>query len=1570
MHKKIIAAVALLAVLAGLIFGVSTSASATDNYYQVGFARVDINPYVNGKDMSEGIFALPLRGSSNVWNRLSTNGVLDDNGDGTVDERDGLKATCIAVTDTDGTTALFITADLIGGTLYSQLASAICARIAQEQGEGNLTDVKLTQNQIFYSGTHTHSAPDTTAYNASNRPQGTDTVNANLGEWIDRTIENICDAAVLALEDRAAATVTKDQISPSEVPTTNSAYDKVLCSTRHYSGQDNTGETYYSGDNFNGTTVQYEVDGVQYSSSRGADPKQVTDADQTMYFVNFNFDNDEKLPIVMVGWRGHPSLNNTNDLTGSNKNAISSDYVNTFRHALEYGVNVQTANNGDLNYVKSWSYGTKQSCRVGFFQGTGGSVNPRGYELIKDAAGNLQYYQYSNTKKVIKASTWIEYSASANSIIENRACPYGVVLADFAQAGLRDDRNETAVPYGKIQVLKNSFSTQRKTVGVTALSYAAAKAYQAAVAEAESNNTTVSLPYIYTDTASGEKFVISSSFHATAIVNDWDKNSGTSYSSGSSVTVNAIMMGNGLAFVVIPGEPFDYYYKDYNSTQPEDNLWNILDSEDTYGKPFVLGYCNGAKMYFPNYQAYFYNSESTSGKYAVGSYETHTSDYAPGTGEKMVYKLKQMLSVLDNGSREAYCQHCKKSVTWQPFDGTTTVSGTVHYYLCSDYTCGQIGIGKEKTATVCFDLNGYTLTGDTRAFYVYKQSTLNLMDSSDEQTGYAKGQGNCAGTGFGGATVLVDAYGTMNFYSGNLDDAMDGTSVQKGGVLRIAKNATFNMYAGTIHGGVASSFKGSYLSGNTKKEKTSWSTGSGGTVSVSGTMNIYGGTVKSGQMTDLEGTVTGGEKSYHYTQVVAVSADQSQAGLAVDTSATLLLAGQASVEKIYLADGTAANLTVQGAYTGTAKLIYPSGTKLTENVEVGTAAASATGVAADVTDAVITIEGSQLTVAVKEDKLVLANDSRTFHYCNVCKDFKQWTTATDDYFTKNYNAIEEGHYVLSENVTAPQVGFNIENKDAKPIVRKTYCVDMAGHSYTSTNGRAFYTYKGTTLNIQDSVGGGTLEGKSKAWGAGVLYVAGNSTVNLYGGTVKAVTGSASQITNGGAACIYGGTFNVYGGTVKGGTVTESGGAVSLKSGGTLNIYGGTIESGTAASGGNSVYVYEGTVTISGDAVVADVAVKDDAWANSFTVDTSADAFTGTVQLTFEEQPTVGAVVGAYVAGNSMDEALVTLSGSDLGVIPQGEDLIVASVGADIYANDEKATRCLSVSSAIEKYTYTEANRNYIKLLADTSEPITVSHNTYLDLNGYCVSGAVTVEDGAVLYCMDSQTDDYTVADGKYGKLCGSVTGTVEAVPFDTVSSVEDKDKNDMHRAGYLMVERDEGISFHRVNLKITAMSLRSKCVGVYYKSNFIGDEVVADETVSFGIALSVYDAPSAEIIDTYCAYSGFSPFVSGKDGNVNTSTGTLLQNIMKTENTPETNAENAQMDIYGCAYIKTKDGYLFGKSDVRSLKKQVVAINGIWGNLTDVQKNAFLDMYEKYETVIKTWEIPVITAAYEKRQTQ
>jgi hypothetical protein len=190
-----------------------------------------------------------------------------------------------------------------------------------------------------------------------------------------------------------------------------------------------------------------------------------------------------------------------------------------------------------------------------------------------------------------------------------------------------------------------------------------------------------------------------------------------------------------------------------------------------------------------------------------------------------------------------------------------------------------------------------------------------------------------------------------------------------------------------------------------------------------------------------------------------------------------------------------------------------------------------------------------------------------------------------------------------------------------------------------------------------------------------------------------------------------------------------------------------------------------------------------------------------------------------------------------------------------------------------------------------------------------------------------------------------------------------------------MVTEEDGVSFHRINLQICCMTLRpdvngESVPGLYYKSYFAGDEKVADRIAQFGVALSATGEPDESAISERHA-SEFTGFKGGKDANVTTSTGTLLKGIMKTTNIDVINNNNANIAVFGRAYVLLDDGtYLFGESVNRTLRTQVEMIEELWkaGKLDAEQRTALIEMCSDFYSVVRYWDIPSILEAVPKAE--
>jgi len=267
--------------------------------------------------------------------------------------------------------------------------------------------------------------------------------------------------------------------------------------------------------------------------------------------------------------------------------------------------------------------------------------------------------------------------------------------------------------------------------------------------------------------------------------------------------------------------------------------------------------------------------------------------------------------------------------------------------------------------------------------------------------------------------------------------------------------------------------------------------------------------------------------------------------------------------------------------------------------------------------------------------------------------------------------------------------------------------------------------------------------------------------------------------------------------------------------------------------------------------------------------------------------------------------------------------------------------------------------SFIRLQKDITADLQVTKNATLDLNGYDVSGNITVAEGCTLSCMDTVTDLYTNTD--YGRLTGTITGDLQPVAEGSaVSAIEVRETADPtpYRAGYLKIAEGDGISFHRVDLDLTSISFRPEDTGIRYRCHFSGDAVVARHVKKFGVALSVKAAPSAENLHTACAYSYFDTFEAGQ--GVNTACSTRLVNVLKPTNSDQQNLSNSAITIYGSAYLQLEDGYVFGSEKETSLKQTVEQADAQLKNASETALESAVDLYHQYTDILSKWNIPFL----------
>lgn len=497
------------------------------------------------------------------------------------------------------------------------------------------------------------------------------------------------------------------------------------------------------------------------------------------------------------------------------------------------------------------------------------------------------------------------------------------------------------------------------------------------------------------------------------------------------------------------------------------------------------------------------------------------------------------------------------------------------------------------------------------------------------------------------------------------------------------------------------------------------------------------------------------------------------------------------------------------------------------------------------------------------------------------------------------------------------------------------------------SGSKFYMYDGTiTGGYAQSAGnvavdhassafhmyGGTIENGVATTSGGNVGVRNNATFNMHGGVIQNGSTVEGATKHGGNIRVSdSGVFNLHNGIIRDGAAngsTSNGGNIALIGASSkLNLQGGIISGGTSGTGADSVWVHggvndTGSLTVSGAPKVNSIYLSKDTQ--------STDG--GSQEITLN-----GLIAGAEI-GIQMQVGLGTFVSSgatiaDIGYFSmvRNNTYIILDNGK-IRMTDAIGTNTAAIASGLFPTigdaiaAITDRDKQSVKLIQNTSETVTVTGDLYLDLNGKTLNGNNVTVNGGTLKVFDSKTDDYSVADGNYGKITGTVTGSIAS---DFV--------NPATHYRYVTIAKNEGLSAHRIYLAVTHSVIDSNNYSAMnFKTIFKCDEVVADQVENYGFTVGGVNTPYANA--TVDPWSGM---------NLNEKTTTITGFLQENG---EDNQYYAELEFGVNAYIKLKDNRVVNSAvKSRSLKQMVEETLSQWDSkLLVSQKKTLKKMYNTY----------------------
>ena len=415
-----------------------------------------------------------------------------------------------------------------------------------------------------------------------------------------------------------------------------------------------------------------------------------------------------------------------------------------------------------------------------------------------------------------------------------------------------------------------------------------------------------------------------------------------------------------------------------------------------------------------------------------------------------------------------------------------------------------------------------------------------------------------------------------------------------------------------------------------------------------------------------------------------------------------------------------------------------------------------------------------------------------------------------------------------------------------------------------------------------------------------------------------LTGGEATTDHGGNIMINHGDINFYGGEISYGTAKKSGGNI-YTNGGNYNhkdaeddgfrLFASEkgmpiVTTGKAVTSGGNLYstgitVLDAAFINNGSAASGkDIYYNNGANAYSLTV---GDGLMGTVSLFVPSALLTGSAVansaaveypGKLILEGQLGEPALTVKDSKL--VLGGIAVIKADGNVDWVVDMADA---LAASTA----------DSYIKIFSDSAVELT--KDCTVDLNGK----TLTVSGNYTVYGMDSSGDNYTEGTGRLNLTEGARTALRTSV-FD------DRE--------YISIQQGSTVTYHRLGMKLTDVTIRTSNSGVFYKASWDCDSTLAALVESYGVALSLYKEPDENFASDdqvlITNYDG-AELVSGEKQE-----GVVITNVMKQGLSAANNDQRGQMPIYAKAYLTFKDGtQLLSDGADYSLKTAMERLDGL-----------------------------------------
>lgn len=508
-------------------------------------------------------------------------------------------------------------------------------------------------------------------------------------------------------------------------------------------------------------------------------------------------------------------------------------------------------------------------------------------------------------------------------------------------------------------------------------------------------------------------------------------------------------------------------------------------------------------------------------------------------------------------------------------------------------------------------------------------------------------------------------------------------------------------------------------------------------------------------------------------------------------------------------------------------------------------------------------------------------------------------------------------------------------------------------------GGAIYQGSGTiTMGANTTISGGT------AYRGGCVYVGG--TFNMNGGTM-----SGGKSTNQGGLAFVAGTFNMTGGTATANTASTSNARGFRVQGGKMNMSGDAKVISANKSTGDGIDLLRtgsntaaGVLTLAGNASVVgpngelDNNIRVQNYSNKSSKLSIAADWNGQTSVWYEYLFGTTYKTTDYSIGMTIDDAFGVSTGEYTGtLLMEG-----AANNPPLYAGDNGTLQVAQVQlctynlpkldaqwfkTGTEAAAAAEAG-DYISIYAAGTMDIG-EKDVLVDFNGF----DCTVTGTGVLSIMDAAGDSF---DGTLAKI--------------TYNNVANKAQNPYNDNQYIALSNGDGTySAHRIDLRISAVSVRPGSAGVYYTAALDCDDTLRSAFSAAGVAVSLDSIPGEDFAQK-TLYTKLTTLAEDEF------TGVLINEILKSGEA--TNDTRGKQTIYANAYATftvdgqsltvladtynaglTKGNFLPGHTyTAYSLYDVMSAIDLRWRSLSETAQTSVLEkLYNGYDNVMHDWDL-------------